>query len=103
MRDSLFDLEYPEKGSEERKSLLKQHRYVTNEQEPVFDAADILRCGRDIFMQHSFTTNMFGMRWLQQHLGPGFKVHPVHFPDDQAPVHIDATFVVPLITLSNSY
>jgi hypothetical protein len=32
--------------------------YVTTEEEPLFDAADATRCGKDIFVQHGFTTNV---------------------------------------------
>jgi glycine amidinotransferase len=66
--------------------------YVTTEVEPVFDAADLARCGRDIFVQRSHVTNLSGIQWLQRHLGDGYRIHPVEF-DDYRAVHIDATFV----------
>jgi glycine amidinotransferase len=65
---------------------------VTTEVEPVFDAADIVRCGRDLFVQRSHVTNDFGIEWLRRHLGSAYRVHRVEFADDR-PVHIDATFV----------
>ena len=66
--------------------------YVTTEHEPVFDAADLARCGRDIFVQRSHTTNEFGVEWLQRHLGDDYRLHIVEF-DDYRALHIDATFV----------
>ena len=36
---------------------------------------------------------MFGIEWLQSHLGDDYKVHVLSFKD-QNPMHIDATFVV---------
>ncbi len=95
MGNGLYRVNYPLKDSKERKEVIAKYEYITTELEPVFDAADVLRCGRDVFVQHGQTTNLFGMRWLQRHLGCEYKVHPVHFPADMGPVHIDATFVIP--------
>ena len=33
----------------------------------LFDAADILRMGKDLFVQHGFTTNLKGSDWLRRH------------------------------------
>ena len=67
-------------------------RYVTTEHEPVFDAADIARCGTDLFVQRSHATNRSGFEWLQRHLGEQYRLHLVEF-DDELAIHIDATFV----------
>lgn len=66
--------------------------WVTTNFEPVFDAADMARCGRDIFVQRSHVTNEFGIEWLRQHLGETYCLHTVEF-DDYRAIHIDATFV----------
>jgi glycine amidinotransferase len=66
--------------------------FVTTENEPLFDAADILRLGKDLVCQHGLTTNRRGMQWLQRHF-PDHRVHSVNFPGDPYPIHIDATFV----------
>lgn len=66
--------------------------YVTTEFEPVWDAADMARCGRDIFIQRSHVTNDAGIEWIQRHLGDDYTLHKVEFADDRA-IHIDATFV----------
>lgn len=65
---------------------------VITEFEPVFDAADFMRIGRDIFGQLSQVTNQFGVDWLQRHLGDDYRVHVLDFNDPKA-MHIDATFV----------
>lgn len=70
----------------------KDFEWVTTEFEPVWDAADLVRCGRDLFFQRSHTTNEFGIEWLRRHLGPAYRVHQIEFDDDRA-VHIDATFM----------
>ena len=65
--------------------------FVTTEEEPLFDAADVLRFGRDLVVQHGFTTNLKGIDWLDRHF-PDHRVHAVNFPGDAYPIHIDATF-----------
>jgi glycine amidinotransferase len=65
--------------------------FVTTEEEPLFDAADVLRFGRDLVVQHGFTTNLKGIDWLRRHF-PNHRVHAVNFPGDPYPIHIDATF-----------
>ncbi len=65
---------------------------VITEFEPVFDAADFMRCGRDLFCQRSQVTNRFGIDWLRRHLGDAYRIHVLDFDDPKA-MHIDATFV----------
>jgi glycine amidinotransferase len=67
------------------------HSYVT-ELEPVFDAADFVRCGRDLFVQRSHVTNSLGIEWLRRHLGPEYRIHEIEICDPH-PMHIDATFM----------
>ena len=66
--------------------------YVIGEHEPTFDAADFVRCGRDLFAQQSHVTNEMGIRWLERHLGPGYRIHRVRTRDSH-PMHIDATMM----------
>lgn len=77
---------------EERLKMVENLDFVTTEFEPLFDAADIMRIGKDIFCQHGFTTNLKAMDWLQRHF-PEHRVHALNFPGDMYPIHIDATFV----------
>ncbi len=65
--------------------------YAITEFEPVFDAADFSRAGRDVFAQRSNVTNLMGIEWLRRHLGPQYRVHELEI-DDTHPMHIDATF-----------
>lgn len=67
-------------------------RYVINEFEPTFDAADFMRCGRDIFAQKSHVTNAMGIEWFARHIGDEYTVHTIEVSDD-APMHIDASFM----------
>lgn len=65
---------------------------VITEFEPTFDAADFVRCGRDLFVQRSHVTNQLGIEWMRRHLGPGYRVHEIEIRDTH-PMHIDATFM----------
>lgn len=69
-----------------------QNDFVITEFEPTFDAADFIRCGRDIFAQKSHATNDLGISWLQRHFGAEYKFHKLKSKDPGA-LHIDTTFV----------
>jgi glycine amidinotransferase len=76
----------------EVRKLLNLGQEATSEYEPLFDAADFVRCGRDIFGQRGARTNQFGIEWLRRHLGEGFRVHTIP-TRCKFSVHIDTTFV----------
>ena len=84
--DSLYDNQYRVPGEDE------EMRYVINESEVVFDAADFVRCGRDLFVIRSNVTNRAGIQWLQRHLGESFRIHEIQ-TKCRLPMHIDTTFV----------
>lgn len=68
------------------------HRYPITESEPVWEAADFVRCGRDLFVIKSVVTNALGIEWVRRHLGPEFRVHEIK-TRCSTPLHIDTTFV----------
>jgi glycine amidinotransferase len=76
-------------------------RWNLTEKEPLFDAADVGRFGKDLFVQRSTVTNAAGIDWLRRHF-PEHRVHEVNFRE-ASPMHIDATFVAlrPGLALSN--
>lgn len=84
--DALWNSNYNPNG----KSL----ELVITEWEPVFDAADFMKMGKDIIGQISHVTNDFGITWLKRLLGDNYNIHIYQF-DDRAPMHIDTT-IVPL-------
>jgi glycine amidinotransferase len=84
--DALYDANYTVPTPDEKM------RYIVTEFEPVFDAADFVRCGRDIFCQESNVTNKFGIEWLQRHLGEEYRIHTLHNRSPEA-IHIDTTFM----------
>lgn len=67
-------------------------KYIIGESELVFDAADFVRCGRDLFVTRSNVTNRTGIDWLRRHLGDDFTIHEIESLCPQ-PMHIDTTFV----------
>lgn len=69
---------------------------LLGESEPVFDAANVLRVGRDLIYQVSRSGNEMGLRWLQSALrtiGDGkFRIHPVR--GVYGYTHIDTTITL---------
>ncbi len=86
LTEELFEDDYVTPGPDE------PLRYIINEHEPVFDAADFVRCGRDIFVTRGNVTNQFGVDWLQRHLGDDYRIHDVESRCRQ-PMHIDSSFM----------
>ena len=79
---------------EEKQRKMRNWEYHLTEKEPLWDAADACRAGKDIFWQGSAVTNRSGMEWLRRYLnGRGFRLHPVQFDSTNAgywrPWHID--------------
>ena len=88
LTDELFDPEFrlPEKG--------EPMSYILTGFEPVFDAADFFRCGRDLFVIRSNVTNASGIEWLRRHLEDGYRIHEIESRCPN-PMHIDTT-ILPL-------
>lgn len=86
LTDELYDAQYTVPTADE------PMRYIVTEFEPVFDAADCVRCGRDLFIQPSHVTNRLGIEWLRRHLGKDYRVHEVSNRSPEA-IHIDTTLM----------
>ncbi|MCS6892831.1 MAG: hypothetical protein RMK64_06325 [Rhodovarius sp.] len=87
LADELYDPDYRIPGPGE------PLRYVVTEFEPVFDAADAVRCGRDWFCIRSNVSNRMGLEWLRRHLAErGIRLHELPVLCRQ-PMHIDSSFV----------
>jgi N-dimethylarginine dimethylaminohydrolase len=74
--DSLFDVDLS--------------RPMPRNDEPAFDAANVLRLGRDLLYLVSATGNELGGQWLQSVLGDTYRVH--FLKDVYFGSHIDSTF-----------
>ena len=77
---------------EDRLKLTAAKDFVTTEEEPLFDAAEFARFGKDIVIQHGFTANLAGINWVSRHF-PDLRIHAMNFPGDPYPIHIDCTFI----------
>jgi len=64
-----------------------------NNNEPILDPANLIRCGYDILYLISNTGNEQGAKWLQNTLGDSFRVHMMH--DLYSWAHVDST-IMPL-------
>ena len=76
---------------EERYKKIEDRDMILTEQEPLFDAAEILRFGKDLFYHNNFTSNLKGLNWLRRHF-PNHRVHQINLPGELIPTHIDACF-----------
>lgn len=90
LRDDLYNINSIDKDT-----------LTLTEKEICFDAANVLRCGYDLFYLVSNSGNMAGGKWLQNFLGDKFKVH--FLKDIYAYMHLDSTisFLRPGLVLLN--
>ncbi|MEP3278477.1 MAG: amidinotransferase [Stappiaceae bacterium] len=72
-----------------------------NNTEPLFDAANVIKAGRDLFYLVSDSGNELGCKWLQSTLGSDYRVHACRNLYSSA--HIDTTLVLlrPGLLLAN--
>jgi glycine amidinotransferase len=105
LTDRSFKMDYYKKfnswSAEERLARTAARDWYLTEVEPLFDAADVARLGKDLIVQASTVTNEAGIDWLRRHF-PNHRIHVAIFREEH-PMHIDATFVPvrPGLALSN--
>lgn len=99
LNDESFNKEY----EFDREYLDFEKPMPLTEVEPLFDAADVLRIAKDIFVRRGVTSNDAGLKWLKRHLGGTHRVHRIAFDGAPLPIHMDASFVVlrPGLAMSN--
>ena len=76
-----------------KRPLFADRCYKTNlnESEIAFDAAEMMRMGKDDFYKKSVTSTIKGLDWLRRTF-PHLRFHMVHFPDDESP-HVDVSLI----------
>jgi len=69
--------------------------------DPVFDAANILKAGKDLFYLVSESGNLAGLKWLRNFVGDEYRVHAC--PGIYGGYHIDSSLVLlrPGLVLAN--
>jgi glycine amidinotransferase len=87
---------------EEKEERARKGEWQLTDKEPLWDAADITRCGRDLFIQHSSVTNRAGIDWVKRIFAEfGIRVHYAMFETmpssnkmgSHHPRHIDASLI----------
>ncbi|GAJ08424.1 unnamed protein product, partial [marine sediment metagenome] len=63
-------------SEEEQWERAEKGDWIISEKELLFDAADVVRYGRDLFVQKSMVTNDAGIDWLGRHF-PAHRIHKV--------------------------
>jgi len=86
-----FFREWESLSAEEQRQRIERSDWIITEKEPLFDAADVARLGKDLFVQQSMVTNQSGIDWLRRHY-PDHRVHRVSYVEP-LPWHIDATLI----------
>ena len=85
---------------EEKVERFNQKKWGLTEVEPLWDAADMIRAGKDVFLQPSSVNNKLGRNWLRRYItSRGLRLHEIRFDSPAvghySPWHIDATLVFP--------
>jgi len=86
-----FWQEWNSLSEEEQWQCTQNSDWIITEAEPLFDAADVARFGKDLFVQKSMVTNDAGIEWLGRHFSE-LRVHKVRYME-LLPWHIDATLI----------
>jgi glycine amidinotransferase len=82
---------YNAMSKEEQLTLADTTDWLPSAKEPLWDAADVVRFGRDLFVQDSMVTNKAAISWLRRHF-PEHRVHRVYYRES-GPWHMDTTLV----------
>ena len=94
--DKLFRKGYADTADIRPEQCLRKEFVTHDWVEPTFDAADIIRCGEDIFVLHGNSCNMAGFEWIKRTVGRrGIRAHQVHYPNILNANHIDGS-IMPL-------
>lgn len=73
-------------SEEEKRKRMYEGRWQISEKEPLWDAADVARFGKDLFVQNSCVTNKKAIDWLKRIFGEfGIRVHAVQFDSPREP------------------
>ena len=77
-------------SDEVKESRMLARQWFVTDKEPLFDAADGSRFGKDIFWNVCATSNKPGIDWLRRHYNArGFRFHEIQFGGEYLHWHID--------------
>jgi len=91
--DSMYAPGYWNRDYEDIKKEFGPSGYKSSilEEEVAFDAADMMKCGKDIFYKKDTSSNNLGIEWLRREF-TDLRFHAVHFPLDPSP-HLDVNLI----------
>eukprot|EP00940_MAST-03C_sp_MAST-3C-sp2_P000743 g743.t1 len=96
LKDEIFRDGYAETHAQRAEQMMARTFVTQDGVEPVFDAADILRFGSDIFVLHGHTCNKAGFEWIKRQVARlDVRAHLISMPKILNPSHIDAS-IMPL-------
>ena len=96
LKDELFRDGYAETHAQRAEQMTTRTFVTKDGVEPVFDAADVLRFGSDVFVLHGHTCNKAGFEWIKRQLARlDVRAHLISMPKILNPSHIDAS-IMPL-------
>ena len=86
-------------SDEEKAQRYYEKKWALTEVEPLWDAADMVRAGKDVFLQASSVNNELGRDWLRRYIpSRGFRLHELRFDNAPSgaysPWHIDTSLVL---------
>jgi glycine amidinotransferase len=84
LRDVSFDYSYV-------RSQTPSYPETSGPLEPMFDGAQILKVGRDLFFNCSTQNHRLGLQWLTRHVGSAYRIHEIFVADN----HVDSR-ILPL-------
>ncbi len=80
-------------SDEEKLARSRRGEFQLTEKEPLWDAADVYRFGKDVFHQISTVSNRSGVEWLRRfYKSQGLRLHHVQVDNNTLPWHIDGNF-----------
>ena len=80
-------------SDEEKLNRARRGEFQLTEKEPLWDAADVYRFGKDVFHQISTVSNRGGVEWLKRfYKSQGLRLHHVQVDNNTLPWHIDGNF-----------
>ncbi|KAL1917688.1 uncharacterized protein VTP21DRAFT_3522 [Calcarisporiella thermophila] len=87
MDDDCFRPEFWEEPKPNSKRI-----YSLTEKEPIFEAADMIKCGMHFFILEGLSTNQAGIEWLRREF-PNIIFNECRFHNELYPNHIDASLI----------
>jgi glycine amidinotransferase len=83
MADSMYNMDFWNNWDHDKREEHYNQTFETSllDKEIAFDAADVCRVGKDLFIRRGQTANHLALEWLRREF-PDLRVHMTHHKDD---------------------